>query len=126
MNYLRDNEIARKIISGEIKELYCIREGYCNHYYSSGRYPRKHTLGKKYKVMWYMPTYNSHTIIMETDNILVLNMIYEVIHAENNSIDDGIVIRRLDLNSTNLYSKKRFESIKKIRKQKLEKLNEEV
>lgn len=65
-------------------------------------------------------------ITYDWDSVLVLNMIYEVIHAENNSIDDGIVIRRLDLNSTNLYSKKRFESIKKIRKQKLEKLNEEV
>lgn len=64
-------------------------------------------------------------ITYDWDDVLELNMIYEVIHAENNSIDNGIVVRRLDLNSTNLYSKKRFESIKKIRKEKIEKLNEE-
>ena len=51
--YQRDNEIARGIISGEIKELYCIREGYFDNYnkllsqYTLGK---RNTLGKKYKV----------------------------------------------------------------------------
>ena len=46
-------EIARGIVSGEIKELYCIREGYFDFYnklktqYTLGK---RNTFGKKYKV----------------------------------------------------------------------------
>ena len=66
MNYRRDNEIARGIISGEIKELYCIKEGYFDNYnklktqYTLGK---RNTFGKKYKV-WcdYSGSYRSENI----------------------------------------------------------------
>jgi hypothetical protein len=109
MNYIRDNEIARKIISGEIKELFCIREKYADNYsYQRHIYARSHTFGKKYKV-WsdQMGMKNIHT--NEFENQYVLR-----IETDNSN---HII---LESNSPISYY---FEtSIKKIRKEKLKKL----
>jgi hypothetical protein len=56
MNKKRDNKIIRDIINSNIKELYCIKEGYEKnqigyvHNFLTTNTKNKHTVGKKYSV----------------------------------------------------------------------------
>ena len=105
MNYQRDNEIARGIISGKIKELCCVKPS------------TLHTFGKKYKV-WADKQYNPYQTNRDTG--FVHNRYIMKIYIECNGLYSPT--GRMELEQNSNISDYFETSIKKVRKEKLNKI----
>lgn len=105
MNYQRDNEIARDIISGKIKELYCLKTS------------SLHTFSQKYKV-WADKHYNPN---QTNRNIGVIHNEYIMkIYIECNGLYSPT--GRMELEQNSNISDYFETSLKRVRKEKLNKI----